>query len=78
VSSVAEGIEHAATLLAHLFERLTSEQFERLCIYVYPEPRERDLLWVGRDTVHECQHHLRDIDRQLRAVTPQGSMSSPR
>jgi S-DNA-T family DNA segregation ATPase FtsK/SpoIIIE len=63
--SVAAGIEPAAMLLAHLFEHLTSEQFERLCIYVYPEPRERDLLWVGRHTVHECQHHLHDIDRQL-------------
>jgi DNA segregation ATPase FtsK/SpoIIIE, S-DNA-T family len=68
-TSVAQGIGSSAFLLAHLFARLTPEQFVRSCMYAYPEPRERDILWVGRHTLHECNHHLLDIDRQLGAGT---------
>ena len=31
------------------------------------EPAERDVLWIGRHTLHECHHHLADIRR---AVSP--------
>ncbi|MCA2245114.1 DinB family protein, partial [Mycobacterium sp. WUMAC-067] len=31
----------------------------------YPETRERSLRWVAVHTVHELQHHLLDIRRQV-------------
>jgi S-DNA-T family DNA segregation ATPase FtsK/SpoIIIE len=61
---VAVGMKCAAVLLAHVFERLTPEQLSRPCVYNYPEPAQRDVLWIGRRTVHECHHHLLDIDRR--------------
>jgi hypothetical protein len=36
-------------------------------VYAYPERAERDILWIGRHTLHECHHHLLDIDRGLGA-----------
>jgi hypothetical protein len=41
------------------------EQLSRGCVYNYPTRVERDVLWMGRHTVHECVHHLLDIDRGL-------------
>jgi S-DNA-T family DNA segregation ATPase FtsK/SpoIIIE len=60
---VAAGIGSAAVLLAHLFEHLTADQLGRACVYNYPEPADRDVLWIGRHTLHECHHHLADIRR---------------
>jgi S-DNA-T family DNA segregation ATPase FtsK/SpoIIIE len=62
---VLAGIESAAVLLARVVERLTPEQLSRPCVYRYPERAERDILWIGRHTLHECHHHLLDIDRGL-------------
>lgn len=66
--SVAGGVDLAAGMLARVFERCSAAQLARRCVYVYPEPAERDVLWVGRHTVHEAEHHLGDVDRVL-AVT---------
>jgi hypothetical protein len=41
------------------------KQLARPWIYGYPEPPEPDVLWVGRHTLHEGEHNLLDIDRQL-------------
>jgi len=60
---VAAGIGCAAELLAHLFEHMAPEQLRRPCVYNYPEPADRNVLWIGRHTLHECHHHLADIDR---------------
>jgi hypothetical protein len=37
----------------------------RLLIYNYPGPSEHNLAWLGRHTIHECEHHLVDIGRGL-------------
>jgi DinB superfamily len=37
----------------------------RLLVYNFPGPAEHDLAWLGRHTIHECEHHLVDIDRGL-------------
>jgi hypothetical protein len=37
----------------------------RRLIYNYPGPTEHDLAWMGRHTLHECEHHLVDIERGL-------------
>jgi DinB superfamily len=43
----------------------SSEDWTRLLVYNYPGPQEHDLAWMGRHTLHECEHHLVDIDRGL-------------
>jgi hypothetical protein len=65
VDTVAAEIEMAADLIARVFEGLSSEQLARPCIYNYPEPRERTVEWLADHTLHEGEHHLRDIERQL-------------
>jgi hypothetical protein len=45
----------------------TTQDWARLLIYNYPGPSEHDLAWLGRHTLHECEHHLVDIDRGLAA-----------
>jgi hypothetical protein len=65
---VADELAGNASALAETFELLTSQQWERRCIYNYPEPIERDLRWLARHTVHEGRHHLLDIGRVLRAA----------
>lgn len=65
---VAEQLGMAARLIAQAFGALDSAQLQRRCIYNFPAPTERPLLWVGQHTVHEGEHHLRDIDRVLARV----------
>jgi S-DNA-T family DNA segregation ATPase FtsK/SpoIIIE len=65
---VAAEIGLATSLLASDFGSLDEEQWMRRCIYNYPEPAEVTLLWLGQHTVHEGEHHLRDIDAGLAAV----------
>jgi hypothetical protein len=66
---VVEEIAMAARLISRVFEAMTPEQLARTCIYNYPEPMERDLIWVGQHTVHEGRHHLRDIEHGLTVIS---------
>ncbi|MGH3500067.1 MAG: DinB family protein [Nocardioidaceae bacterium] len=59
----------AADLLATVYDGLSAEQLRRTCRYNYPEPTVRDLAWLGRHTLHEGEHHLRDIQRTRGIVT---------
>jgi DNA segregation ATPase FtsK/SpoIIIE, S-DNA-T family len=65
VDEALDGLSVAAGLLAHLFDRLDAAQLARRCRYSYPEPAERDLLWIGRHSLHEGEHHLRDVAQVL-------------
>ena len=56
----------AADELASAFESLPEAGWARTGIYTYPTREERTLEWVGRHTIHEGEHHVMDIDRQLR------------
>jgi len=57
---VGQELAVAANLAARVIGRLSPEQLDRRCIYMYPEPTERDLAWVVRNTVHEVVHHELD------------------
>lgn len=59
----------AAELLAWAFEGLDDAQWQRRCIYNFPDARERTVLWLGRHSVHEGEHHLRDVDAALRTAS---------
>jgi len=69
VGDVAAGIAIGAKLLAHVLGRLRPSQWDRAGIYGYPAPAERDVRWIGRNVVHELQHHLWDIDQLLAGAT---------
>jgi hypothetical protein len=65
---VADDLDAAAARLADLFARLTGEQLARTGLYNWPVQRLRSAAWVGRHTVHEGEHHRRDVDRVLAAL----------
>lgn len=64
-AAVLAGIEVAADLLARVLDRAGPDGLTRRCVYNFPEPAERTLLWVGRHTLHEAHHHLADVHRVL-------------
>ena len=65
---VAAQLATAAHLIAQAFEALDAAQLQRRCIYNFPAPAERPLLWVGQHAVHEGGHHLRDIEEVIARV----------
>jgi S-DNA-T family DNA segregation ATPase FtsK/SpoIIIE len=67
--AIADEIDRAAAALADRFESLTDDQWARTMIYNWPVETERALVWVGQHTVHECRHHLADIDAGLASAT---------
>ena len=66
--AVTAQLDTAARLISQAFSILDATQLARLCIYNFPAPSERSLLWVGRHAVHEGEHHLRDIESVLTRV----------
>lgn len=63
---VARQLNDAAMLLLNVFGRLDDEQWDRTLVYTYPEVTERSLRWLAVHTRHELEHHLLDVQRQLR------------
>ncbi|WP_422769378.1 DinB family protein [Plantactinospora sp. WMMC1484] len=53
----------AADGLASAFAPLGPAELDRTGVYPWPERQTRTLLWLGRHTVHEGEHHLLDIRR---------------
>ncbi|MCA2213155.1 DinB family protein [Jidongwangia harbinensis] len=51
----------AALTLAAAFGELRDTDWGRVGVYPWPERRTRTMLWLGQHTVHEGEHHLRDI-----------------
>jgi hypothetical protein len=64
-SRVADEIEIASGLLSRQLGALDDEQLARECLYLFPSPAMRSVRWVGIHTLHECRHHLGDIERGL-------------
>ncbi len=65
---VGREVDLAASLIARAFARLDDTQWQRRCIYGYPTPAPRTVAWLGRHTVHEGRHHLRDVDDVIGAA----------
>jgi hypothetical protein len=66
--AVARQMTDAAALFAHVLARLDETEWQRPVIYSYPRRQERTLRWVAVHTVHEVDHHLLDVRRQLDPV----------
>lgn len=64
-ADVATRLIDAAGALAAVIDTLTPEGWARTGVYNYPTTQVRTLEWVVRHTIHEEQHHLLDVDRQL-------------
>jgi hypothetical protein len=64
--AVARQLRDAAFLFTNVLDRLDDAGWERTLIYNYPERAERSLRWVAVHTRHEVEHHLADVESQLR------------
>ena len=62
---VARQLGDAAQMFSNVLARLTADDWNRTVIYHYPETCQRSLRWVAIHTMHEAQHHLLDIRRQV-------------
>jgi len=58
---VLEELTEAASELARAFGALGPDQWRRTGIYSWPLVGSRTMLWLGRHTVHEVEHHLQDL-----------------
>jgi hypothetical protein len=66
--ALAAELEVAAVLLVRMLEALSPEQLERTCQYGYPGPSTRTLRWMTAQAVHEVEHHLSDVEENLKLV----------
>lgn len=65
LGDVLDQLAMAAELCAMVFEGLTPTGWAREVIYNWPSTEVRDLVWVGRNAVHEGTHHLSDVKAVL-------------
>jgi hypothetical protein len=62
---VARQLADAAQLFTNVLARLAPQDWDLQVVYHYPQTREQSLRWVAVHTLHEAQHHLLDIRRQV-------------
>jgi len=58
---VAREITFASDLLAWVLTGLDVDAWNRTCVYNFPESSVRTVMWLAQHTLHEGEHHLRDI-----------------
>ena len=68
-ATVAREIAIAGDELASLLESLDEARWNRTGVYNYPTTEVRTVEWIARNTIHECVHHLLDIDRLVEAAS---------
>ena len=61
--TVLTELTEAANGLAHAFGTLSTPQWNRTGVYNWPTVESRSVLWLGRHTIHEIEHHLLDLIR---------------
>ncbi len=66
-ADVIRALHEAAAGLADQFDGLSDEGWQRRGDYNWPTPQLRTIEWIGRHTVHEAEHHWRDIERLIGA-----------
>jgi uncharacterized damage-inducible protein DinB len=62
VPTVTRELQDAAAILAGTFDGLSDEDWQRRGFYNWPTRQLRTVEWIGRHTVHEAEHHRRDIE----------------
>ncbi len=71
-AELAQALARACDDLAHAVEHLGPEDWTRTILLRGEDPQERTLAWVGRESLHQGEHRLEDIDLVLRTVNPPG------
>jgi hypothetical protein len=66
---VAVELRAAGSMFARLFDEIDPRLLTRPVQYGFPDPLPRTLLWMGRQAVHEVEHHLGDIHENLSSAT---------
>ena len=69
IATVLQELTNAAERMASALDELGDQQWARTGIYPWPEPAERSLVWLARQTLHEGLHHLEDITRGCNVLT---------
>lgn len=64
-ADVGRQLADAAQMFGNVLGRLSADDWNRAVVYHFPETSERSLRWLAVHTVHEAQHHLGDISRQV-------------
>ena len=65
---MAGEIPYAADLLAWVLNGFGDREWDRTCVYNYPKPSVRTVLWLAQHTLHEGEHHLLDIENGTPSV----------
>jgi S-DNA-T family DNA segregation ATPase FtsK/SpoIIIE len=68
VAQVLDQLGMAAVLLLLVFDDMAPAQWSRPLRYYGEADEERTVAWMARHTVHECLHHLGDIEAGLAAL----------
>ena len=67
--AVAGELRAATAMFIRLFDAIDPAQLGRArCSTAFPAPRQRTLLWMGQQAVHEVEHHRDDIAENLAGV----------
>ena len=62
-TTVGDELVGSAGRLSATFELLDESGWTRTGVYNWPSTQVRTVEWIGQHTVHEAEHHLRDVDR---------------
>jgi DinB superfamily len=65
-ADVADELRSAAAMFGRLFDAVDPKLLDRTVAYGFPDPETQTLLWMGRQAVHETEHHLADVRECLR------------
>lgn len=66
---VARETEAAAAMFLRLFAEIDQASLGRTVQYGFPRPTTRTLGWMGKQVVHEVEHHLDDMQHNLGHTT---------
>jgi DinB superfamily len=69
VENVVPELLASATMFQRLFSAIDPALHDRIVLYGFPSPDPRSLLWMGRQAVHEIDHHLNDIRENFRLLS---------
>ena len=68
-AEVAREVGAASAMLGRLFAGIDPALLGRTVPYGFPDPIRRTLLWMGQQVVHEVEHHLGDMQHDLRLLS---------
>ena len=67
VDALLPELDAGAAMFLRLFAEIDDVALDRPVQYGFPEPATRTLDWMGKQVVHEIEHHLRDIEENARS-----------